>query len=726
MQALSVWPSKGGCGVVPPLYLEVGSSSFFGRRNRRRKKFCVVESVCDSTNADILLVSSNSRFRCSGLCFRSIKLKSKCVFLSGFSSLNLAIFCEPKKCSFGMPVMLAWAMEEQEIGNELLMVDGLSEKTESDNVDYPGVDMVENSDGNDDEESEEVDIKSEGKVREQESSRLDVRALGQSLWVAQTADDVEEVLKDVGDLPPQVYCTMIRGFGRDKKMECAIALFEWLKRKKKNTGGAIGPNLFLYNSLLGATKQSQQFREMERILKDMAEEGIAPDIVTYNSLMAIYIEQGKATKALNVLEEIQQKGFTPSAISYSQALLAYRRMEDGIGALKFFVEFRQKYLKGDVGKNDDEDWENEFAKLENFTIRICYQVMRHWLVKDENLSTNVLKLLTEMDKAGLPPGRAEYERLVWACTRDEHYVVAKELYARIRERYSEISITVCNHLIWLMGKAKKWWAALEIYEDLLDKGPKPNNMSDELIVSHFNILLSAARKRGIWRWGVRLLNKMEEKGLKPGSREWNAVLVACSKASEYSAAVQIFKRMVEKGEKPTIISYAALLSAFEKGKLYDEALRVWEHMLNVGVEPNLYTYTIMASVFSAQGKFNKVELILQEMASTGIEPTVVTYNAIVSACARNCMSSAAYEWFHRMNVQNISPNEITYEMLIEGLAKDGKPRVAFDLYLRAHNEGLNLSTKAYDAVVQSSQAYGSTIDLTVLGAQPPDKEESGN
>ncbi|XP_044503575.1 protein LOW PHOTOSYNTHETIC EFFICIENCY 1, chloroplastic-like [Mangifera indica] len=719
MQALSVWPSKGGCDVIPPLYLEVSSSRFLGRR---RKKFCVVESVCDGRNTDFFLVSANSRFRCSGVRFRSIKFDSICGFLSGFSTLNLAIFCEPKKFYFGMPVMLAWTMEEQEIGSELLTVDGLSEKTESDNVDYRSVDMVGNSDGND-EEREEVDIKREGKVGEQLSSRIDVKALAQSLWLAKTADDVEGVLKDMGDLPPQVYCTMIRGFGKDKKMECAIALFEWLKRKKKETGGATGPNLFVYNSLLGAMKQCQQFTEIERVMKDMAEEGIAPNIVTYNALMAIYIEQTEATKALNVLEEIQQKGFTPSAVSYSLALLAYRRMEDGIGALKFFVEFREKYLKGDVGKDGDEDWDYEFVKLENFTIRICYQVMRRWLVKDENLSTNVLKLLTEMDNAGLQPGQAEYERLVWACTRDEHYVVAKELYARIRESYAEISLSVCNHLIWLMGKAKKWWAALEIYEDLLEKGPKPNNMSYELIVSHFNILLSAAKKRGIWRWGVRLLNKMEEKGLKPGSREWNAVLVACSKASECSAAVQIFKRMVENGEKPTIISYGALLSALEKGKLYDEALRVWEHMLNVGVEPNLYAYTIMASVFSAQGNFNKVELIFREMDSTGIKPTVVTYNAIVSACARNGMSGAAYEWFHRMNVQNISPNEITYEVLIEALAKDGRPRVAFDLYLRAHNEGLNLSTKAYDAVVQSSLVYRSTIDLTTLGPRPPDKRK---
>ncbi|KAI6671340.1 hypothetical protein NL676_006225 [Syzygium grande] len=437
--------------------------------------------------------------------------------------------------------------------------------------------------------------------------------------------------------------------------------------------------------------------------------------------MAIYLEQGRAIKALNVLEEIRRVGLVPSAVSYSTALLAYRRMEDGIGALRFFTEFREKYLRGEIGNDEDEDWEKEFVKLENFTVRVCYQVMRRWLVKQENLNEKVMKLLSDMDKAGLQPGRVEHERLIWACTREDHYVVAKELYMRIRERHWEISLSVCNHLIWLMGKAKRWWAALEIYEDLLDKGPKPNNMSYELIMSHFNILLTVARRKGIWRWGVRLINKMEDKGLKPGSREWNAVLVACSKASEASTAIQIFRRMVEKGEKPTIISYGALLSALEKGKLYDEALKVWDHMIKVGVEPNLYAYTIMASIFTGQGKFKMVDAVIKEMSSLGIDPTVVTYNAIISGCARNGMGSAAYEWFHRMKVQNVPPNEVTYEMLIEALARDGKPRLAYELYMRAHNEGLNLSTKAYDAVVRSSQDNGVAVDMSVLGPRPPKK-----
>ncbi|KAK9271549.1 hypothetical protein L1049_001909 [Liquidambar formosana] len=278
-----------------------------------------------------------------------------------------------------------------------------------------------------------------------------------------TADDVEEVLKDKGELPLQVYSSMIKGFGIDKRLDSAMALIQWLKRKREENNGFIGPNLFIYNSLLGAVKQSELFDEVDKVMNDMAQEGVIPNVVTYNTLMGIYLEQGRATEALDLLEEIQNNGLSPTPVSYSTALFAYRKMEDGDGALKFFIELREKYMKGDIGKYADKYWEDEFVKLEKFAIRICYQVMRRWLVKGDNLSTNVLKLLTEMDKAGLQPGQAEDERLVWACTHEEHYIVARELYNRIRERHSEISLSACNHVIWLMGKVKKWWAALEIY-----------------------------------------------------------------------------------------------------------------------------------------------------------------------------------------------------------------------------------------------------------------------
>ncbi|VVB14459.1 unnamed protein product [Arabis nemorensis] len=683
MQALSIWPLKFGLLVGSRLEFELNCSCFVVSP-KTRKRHCFVEQSCFGSISSLILVSSDRKVE--GL---AINPTSKVLFL-----------CEPKRRLLGSSVGVGWATEQRELGEEVSREDSSSVTA----LDF------------DHSESQAVSGGKETK------SRVNVRELAYSLRAAKTADDVDVVLKEKGELPLQVYCAMIRGFGKDKRLKPAMAVVDWLKRKKSESGGLIGPNLFIYNSLLGAMKESSGFGEAEKILSDMEEEGIVPNIVTYNTLMVIYMEEEEFHKALGILDLVKEKGFEPSPVTYSTALLVYRRMEDGMGALEFFVELREKYLKKEIGNDADYDWEFEFVKLENFIGRICYQVMRRWLVENENLTTKVLKLLNAMDNAGLKPSREEHERLIWACTREEHYIVGKELYKRIREKFPEISLSVCNHLIWLMGKAKKWWAALEIYEDLLDEGPEPNNMSYELVVSHFNILLSAASRRGIWRWGVRLLNKMEDKGLKPQSRHWNAVLVACSKASETAAAIQIFKGMVENGEKPTIISYGALLSALEKGKLYDEAFRVWNHMIKVGIEPNLYAYTIMASVLTGQKKFNLLDTLLKEMTSKGIEPSVVTYNAIISSCARNELSGVAYEWFHRMRGENIEPNEITYEMLIEALANDAKPRLAYELHLKAQNDGLKLSSKPYDAVVRSAESYGAIIDLNLLGPRP-DKEK---
>ena len=549
---------------------------------------------------------------------------------------------------------------------------------------------------------------------------VDVVAFAAVLRDAKTADDVQSLVEgflgggggDEEHLPVQVYTSVIRGLGKEKRIDASFAIVEHLKRR-----GGSSLNQFVYNCLLGAVKNSGEFRRIEDVLADMEEQGISPNIVTFNTLMSIYVEQGKIEEVFMVYDDIEGRGLVPTAATYSTIMSAFKSAGDAFAALRFFVKLRERYENGELVGNPA-DWEREFVKYEKLAARVCHMAMRRSLSGANNPSGAALKVLLSMDEAGVRPDRSYYERLVWACTGEEHYTIAKELYQRIRECDGEISLSVSNHLIWLMGKAKKWWAALEIYEDLLEKGPKPNNLSYELIMSHFNILLNAAKRRGIWKWGVRLLEKMQEKGLKPGSREWNAVLLACSRAAETSAAVNIFKRMIDQGLKPDVVSYGALLSALEKGRLYDEALRVWKHMCKLGIDPNLHAYTILASIYIGKGNHDMVDAVLRDMLSANIQPTVVTFNAVISACARNSKDGAAFEWFHKMKMQSIEPNEITYQMLIQALVQDGKPKVAYEMYITACNKGLKLSAKSYDTVMEACQDYGTLIDLTSLGLRP--------
>lgn len=553
--------------------------------------------------------------------------------------------------------------------------------------------------------------------RARRSVGVDVAALAAALRDARTADDVESSVNaflsddEARLLPLQVYTCVIRGLGKGNSPDAAFAVVEHLKRR------GVVPNQFVYNCLLGAVKSCGELGRVQAVLDDMEAQGVPPNIVTFNTLMSIHVQQGRVEDALRVYADVQGRGLVPTAATYSTVMSAYKKAGDASAAIQLFALLRERYRNGElVGSRGDP--EQELVKLEKLTVRACYLSMRRSLVGGKNPVGEALKVLLDMDEAGVRPERSDYERLVWACTRDEHYAIGKELYQRIRDGGDEISLSVCNHLIWLMGKAKKWWAALEIYEDLLDKGPKPNNLSHELIMSHFNVLLDAAKRRGIWRWGVRLLDKMQEKGLKPGGKEWNAVLLACSRASETSAAVDVFKKMVERGLKPDVVSYGALLSALEKGRLYDEALRVWEHMRRLGIEPNLYAYTILASIYIGKGDHAMADAVLHDMLSKRIAPTVVTFNAIISACARSGSGGNAFEWFHRMKTKGIEPNEITYQVLIEALVQDGKPRLAYEMYMKACGQGLQLPAKSYDTVLEACKAYGSVVDVATLGPRP--------
>ncbi|GAB2254044.1 hypothetical protein Droror1_Dr00021853 [Drosera rotundifolia] len=575
-----------------------------------------------------------------------------------------------------------------------------------------------NSDSND-EESNGCDYN----AGEDTSIKTFVRGLVKSLQFAKSVEDIEGVLEEKGQMPLHAYLGMIRLLGRGKKLDAAIALVEWLKKKSKENDGRDGPNISVYNSLAAAVKDCGQFEKFAWLMDDMSQNGISPDIVTYNTLMAMYVEQGRSDDALSLFKDLHNKGLSPSPASYSTVILAYRRLEDGIGAVKLYCTVKEKFLKGELEGVGNEDWDTEFLLLRDFVGRVCYQVIRQWLLRDYDMSTDILKLLTYMDAAGTTPSKNKHERLIWACSREQHYPVVKELYQRLKKKNCKVRLSVCNHAIWLMGKAKMWWAALEIYEDMLEKGPKPSKMSFELIKSYFNAMMNKARRSGKWRQAVKLLKKMEEKGLKPGTREWNVVLLACSRSAASAVAVLGFQAMVDRGLKPTTTTYVALLSALEKGKQYNRAFKVWEHMKNLGVKPNIHAFTIMATIYVALGKFHEVDLIFQEMILTGVNPTVVTYNAIISCCARNGLEGAAYEWFDKMRAQNISANEITYKMLIKAHSKGTKPKLANDMFLRAHEEGLSLAAKANDAVIQSSETVCASIDHSLMGPRPMEEEK---
>jgi pentatricopeptide repeat protein len=560
-----------------------------------------------------------------------------------------------------------------------------------------------------DQNSEKVEVHNEKSLNASQSERIDLRALASTFFEAKTADDVEKLLKDYpgfSDLLLPCYNTLIRGLGSSRRLDAAFAVVEWLKKNKTL-------NEIIYNSLLSAVKISKEYGKVGDVIEDMKSQGFQPNIITYNTLMAIYIDQRQPKEVFNIIPQIEVAGLSPTPATYSTILSACKQMGDANGALEFFIKFREKYQKGELQRDcHEEDWKMEFVRVKDLTVRICASSMRKWLEMEENNTGKVLRFVSCMDEAGVEIDQHFFKQMFCAC-KNKHYTVVRELYKRLRESDmgGDLDVRVYNHIICLMGKAKKWQAALKVYEEMLERGPKPNYLSFVLFLSNFTSLLAATKRRALWRWFLELLDRMHERGLSPTTKKWNAVLSLCSKTGESVASVEIFQRMVRKGVTPTVHTYSMLLNALQKGSLYDEVARVWDHMEKVGVEPNVQAYTILASMYAKKGDHGMVNSVLQQMVQARIEPTVVTFNAIISGCAKSRMAAAAFKWFDKMKGMNVKPNAASYEMVIEALAQGDKPRLAYEIYLQAYHEGLVLNKRIYNVVFKAGQVGGFSVDL---------------
>jgi pentatricopeptide repeat protein len=299
-------------------------------------------------------------------------------------------------------------------------------------------------------------------------------------------------------------------------------------------------------------------------------------------------------------------------------------------------------------------------------------------------------LLGMADSSGLEISLRDYDRILSDCCgsprKTDAAMVAKHVLSRRRSQASGARFprppdaALLNRVMKLMGSAKKWWAALEVFETMKREGPEPDAESAAIIRSHFNSLLAASRSRGTSGWSVQLLQKMEEHGFTPDRFAWDTSLVACARRVDPKSAVAILQKMVEKGHQPNVLSYGALLSTLEKARLTEKAELVWEHMRASKVEPNIVAYTVMISVFGGARKMPELDRLLLEMRESGATFTLVTYNTLITVYAQAGDARRAHRWMLELIAAGFTPDSVSYGQLIKGLRRWGSEALAEEMY----------------------------------------------
>lgn len=534
-----------------------------------------------------------------------------------------------------------------------------------------------------------------------EGSRVTTPLVRAITWALRGATGPPAIASVLGNLKVSlsVFTSVIHKLGLEGHPSVAYALVQWLCERPIQAEEE-RPNVYTYNSLLGALKLNKRYSLMEQVIAEVQQRGIVPDVVTYNTIIQMHQERGNPQLALDVFLAIKRGGLTPNAVTYRMVFKVLADLGDLASALELFADLRGNQAQNDASTPDAESSSesalgadgvpvcladsHQWHQMEAVIQELCTQRISMWLSEEGEKASVVAALFDRMKAASVDLEPVACVDLLWKCGSRAalDHVLVKRLYLVLRRQEYPFSTPLCNHIIVVLGKGKRWWAALQVFEEMIEQGPEPSELTYSILVSHFHVLFNAARRRRIWKWSIQLLDKMLEKGLDPGRFAWNAVLITCAKANATAAAMLVFHRMIQSRQRPDVLSYGALLSAFEKAGWHDNAIRLWKHMERVGVEPNDAAYTTMICVHGNVGSYDECMRLASEMQEEGIQLSLVTYNALITSCAKVGNSESALAWVDRMSAAWIMPDCITYDQLLRACLADEKWEQAVATYQR--------------------------------------------
>ncbi|KAK3274783.1 hypothetical protein CYMTET_17051 [Cymbomonas tetramitiformis] len=229
-------------------------------------------------------------------------------------------------------------------------------------------------------------------------------------------------------------------------------------------------------------------------------------------------------------------------------------------------------------------------------------------------------------------------------------------------------------LLSLLGASKAARTALLV-------GDWVNYNGLELNLYHYNSLISACEKSGLWEEAFRVLAKLKVAGkLRPDTVTYTTLISACEKAGKWERALRLYSVMIAEGVPPNVMTYSALIAACRRGGQWKWAMTIYLDMRAASVAPNKMTYSALMAALGEGKQLDRARLLLDQMRNEGVWPDAAIYNALITACRHDKNWELALQTFQQMEAAGVAPDRTTYNALLTVLGEARKTAQALKLF----------------------------------------------
>jgi pentatricopeptide repeat protein len=186
-----------------------------------------------------------------------------------------------------------------------------------------------------------------------------------------------------------IYCSVLKGFAREKKLERVWSVYEEMDRR------GVEMSIVTYNTLLDACARVARMDSLPRLLQDMRKQSIKPNLISFSTMIKGHCQNGDIQAAFALVEQMKNEtSLKPDEIMYNSLL-------DGC-AQHNLIDEALTLLK---------EMQAEGVQPSNFTLSVLVKVMNRGRRVDQAFS-----LVNEIcTKYHFKPNVHVYTNLIQAC-----------------------------------------------------------------------------------------------------------------------------------------------------------------------------------------------------------------------------------------------------------------------------------------------------------------------
>ncbi|KAG5011515.1 hypothetical protein JHK86_023776 [Glycine max] len=522
---------------------------------------------------------------------------------------------------------------------------------------------------------------------------------------------------------------MIHAYACSWNADMALKLYDHAKTEKWRVDTA---------AFLALIKMFGKFDDFDgclRVYNDMKVLGAKPIKETYDTLLNVMGRAKRAGDTKAIYEEMISNGFSPNWPTYAALLEAYCKARCHEDALRVYKEMKEKRINvdvflynllfemcADVGCMDEaveifKDMKSSWTcQPDNFTYSCLINMYSSHLKLTESLeSSNPWEQQVSTILKGIGDMVSEGD-VIFILNRMVNPNTASFV---LKYFLNRINFTIDKELIFynavlnLFRKYRDFEGAKKLFDEMLQRGVKPNNFT-------FSTMVNCANKP------VELFEKMSGFGYEPDGITCSAMVYAYALSNNVDKAVSLYDRAIAEKWCLDAATFSALIKMYSMAGNYDKCLKVYQEMKVLGAKPNVVTYnTLLGAMLKAQ-KHRQAKAIYKEMKSNGVSPDFITYACLLEVYTIAHCSEEALGVYKEMKGNGMDMTADLYNKLLAMCADVGYTDRAAEIFYEMKSSGtcqpdswtFSSMITMYSRSGKVSEAEGMLNEMIQSGFQP--------